>query len=193
MPSADPSYTTPGATKSFRRASCRARCASVHILPLSQITIVTAGSDRDQPNRPTQTGSDKIGAGTLFFKAKEACPGWRKPSEQKSQDRTGLPVVQVIAGELPRMADEAEQALLASGEHIFARAGQLVRPVVDTVHAAKGRTTTTVKFRPLCRAAMLDLLSKVAIFQRYDQRSKAWRNTDPPADLCALLLAREGL
>jgi len=136
---------------------------------------------------------DRIGAGTLFHLAKEACPGWRKPSEQKSQDRTGLPVVQVIAGELPRMADEAEQALLASGEHIFARAGQLVRPVVDTVHAAKGRTTTTVKFRPLCRAAMLDLLSKVAIFQRYDQRSKAWRNTDPPADLCALLLAREGL
>src|SRR4051812_20372437 len=45
-------------TISFRRASCRARCASVHIVPLSQTTIVTAGSDRDQPHRPTQTGSN---------------------------------------------------------------------------------------------------------------------------------------
>src|SRR5215217_83412 len=35
-------------TISFRRASCRARCASVHIGPLSQPTMFTAGSDRDQ-------------------------------------------------------------------------------------------------------------------------------------------------
>src|SRR4051812_7646710 len=47
-------------TISFRRASCRARCASVHIVPLSQTTIVTAGSDRDQPHRPTQTGSEAL-------------------------------------------------------------------------------------------------------------------------------------
>ena len=44
-------------TISFRRASCRARCASVHILSPIQTTMVTAGSDRDQPDRPTQTGS----------------------------------------------------------------------------------------------------------------------------------------
>ena len=34
-------------TISFRRASCRARCASVHILSPIQTTMVTAGSDRD--------------------------------------------------------------------------------------------------------------------------------------------------
>src|SRR3954451_5822947 len=44
-------------TISFRRASWRARCASIHIFPLSQTTMVTAGSDRHQPHRPTQTGS----------------------------------------------------------------------------------------------------------------------------------------
>src|SRR3954452_21049317 len=50
-------------TTSFRRASCRARCTSVHIFPLRQTTIVTAASDRDQPHRPTQTGSqdNKVG------------------------------------------------------------------------------------------------------------------------------------
>src|SRR4051794_27017945 len=48
-------------TTSFRRASCRARCASVHIVPLSQTTIITAGSDRDQADRPTQTGSKHPG------------------------------------------------------------------------------------------------------------------------------------
>src|SRR3954466_6650782 len=47
-------------TISFRRASWRARCASVHIVPLSQTTIVTAGSDRDQAHRPTQTGSKRV-------------------------------------------------------------------------------------------------------------------------------------
>ena len=44
-------------TISFRRASCRARCAWVHILPLSQTTMVTVGSDGDPAHRPTQTGS----------------------------------------------------------------------------------------------------------------------------------------
>src|SRR4029078_5603324 len=46
-------------TISFRRASWRARCASVHICPLTQTTKITVGSDRDQPNRPTQTGSER--------------------------------------------------------------------------------------------------------------------------------------
>src|SRR3954454_5562985 len=39
-------------TISFRRASCRARCASVHILPLSQTTMVTGGSDRGRHTGP---------------------------------------------------------------------------------------------------------------------------------------------
>src|SRR4051812_10796454 len=54
-------------TISFRRASCRARCASVHIVPLNQTTIVTAGSDRDQAHRPTQTGSELTEAFAAVF------------------------------------------------------------------------------------------------------------------------------
>src|SRR3954464_2660953 len=58
-------------TISFRRASCRARCASVHIFPLNQTTIVTAGSDRDQAHRPTQTGS-KRATNNCYLTAQEA-------------------------------------------------------------------------------------------------------------------------
>jgi len=59
--------------------------------------------------------------------------------------------------------------------------------------AANGRTTTVVKFRELCRPAMLDLLSKAARFQKFDHRSEKWITVDPPYDLCSILLAREGL
>src|SRR3954453_1246196 len=58
------------ATQSLSGARHAARCASVHIVPLNQTTIVTAGSDRDQAHRPTQTGSlVQAGAATLDMAA----------------------------------------------------------------------------------------------------------------------------
>ena len=42
--------------------------------------------------------------------------------------------------------NEAEQALLTSELPIFVRAGALVRPVVETVPASRGRWTTIAKF-----------------------------------------------
>ena len=43
-----------------------------------------------------------------------------------------LPTIRVIAGQLPRVVSETEQALLAAGAPIFFRAGTLVRPCVET-------------------------------------------------------------
>ena len=79
----------------------------------------------------------------MFYRAAEAVPGWRKPSDyNKANDdqpsKTGSerantantsrerPVIQIAAGELPRMVDEAEAALIAAETPIFVRAGALV-------------------------------------------------------------------
>jgi hypothetical protein len=145
---------------------------------------VTRGRWDHYPSSPP----NDIGAGTLFYLAAQAKPGWRKPSAaiQISNDRpsgpeaaegadtpSDRPVIQIIAGELPRMADEAEAALTAAGLPIFVRAGALVRPVTEAVPAARGRSTTIAKLRELCLDAMLDLVSTAAEFQRFDGRSKA--------------------
>src|SRR5215217_2326764 len=58
-----------------------------------------------------------------------------------------LPVIRVVAGEMPRVVDEAERALLEAGVLIFRRGGMLVRPVTETVPAANGRKTKIVRLR----------------------------------------------
>jgi hypothetical protein len=47
-----------------------------------------------------------------------------------------LRIIHIVASQSPRMLVETEQALLATGMPVFARAGTLVHPVVETTPAA---------------------------------------------------------
>ena len=116
----------------------------------------------------------------------------------RARRKTGRPIVaeatviRVVPGELPRVVSESESALIASGLPVFSRAGALVRPIVDTIPAAHGRTTTVAKFKELCPDTTVDLLSRVATFLRFDKRSDDWVSIDPPQKAATVLLAREG-
>ena len=59
---------------------------------------------------------------------------------------------------------------------------------MDLVPAAKKRTTNVAKLRVLARENMLEALSRVAEFRRYDARRKDCVTTDPPGPVVALLL-----
>jgi hypothetical protein len=132
-----------------------------------------------------------IGAGTLFHLARETRPGWRKPSDYNKEEGEH-PVIRIVAGELPRMVDEAEGALIAAETPIFVRAGALVRPVTEEAPAAHGRSTMVAKLRDYRRDNLTDALSKVAEFQRYNIRKKAWLKAELPHQVGNILLAREG-
>jgi hypothetical protein len=127
----------------------------------------------------------------------EAKPGVGSPDvgedgdEDTAQPRA-LPIIEVIAGELPSVVDQAEDAVLDSGRAIFVRAGQLVRPIKDKLPAAKGRTTTVAKLKPLCTDSALDMLGQTAIYQRFDARKGDWVRIDPTARIASMLLARDG-
>lgn len=103
-----------------------------------------------------------------------------------------LPQIEAVAGELPHVVDAAEEALLASAHPVFVRAGALVEPITETTPAARNRTTTVAKFRPLCLASIVDLLARSAAFVRYDGRSKKLVPIDPPSKVASILLAHEG-
>jgi hypothetical protein len=103
-----------------------------------------------------------------------------------------LPTIYVVAGELPRIVSETEQALLAAGAPIFVRAGTLVRPVTEQVPAAGGRKTTIARLRSFTVPAMLDWIASAALFERFDARSKRHVAIDPPRAVAEALLAREG-
>ncbi|WP_050783314.1 hypothetical protein [Methylobacterium nodulans] len=103
-----------------------------------------------------------------------------------------LPVIKVVASELPRVVDEAEDALIESGAAVFARAGALVRPVVEPTPTANGGLALVAKLKSLTADSLADILAQVAKFQRFDGRAQRWVNIDPPDKAVAILLSREG-
>ena len=104
-----------------------------------------------------------------------------------------LPTIRVIAGQLPRVVSETEQALLAAGAPIFFRAGTLVRPCVEKTTAADGRTTTIANLHPFVVPSLLEWMASAALFERFSGRSRRWVVIDPPRQVAEALLARKGL
>jgi hypothetical protein len=113
-------------------------------------------------------------------------------TDEPTQSDSEMPVVRVVPGEMPRVVDEAESALLKSRQPIFSRAGALVRLVTDEVPAANGRMTTVARLRPMCAHSMIDCMAQAASFHRLDKRRDEWVRKDPPQKAADILLARDG-
>lgn len=102
------------------------------------------------------------------------------------------PTIRVVGGFIDKTATEGEDALIASGKPIYQRGRSLVRPVMSEVPASKGRTTISAGLLGIDGAAMVDRLCQVAIWERYDARSKDWVRIDPPTKAAATILSRSG-
>jgi hypothetical protein len=113
-----------------------------------------------------------------------------QPGPQPAQPRNRA-VIQIVAGQLPRAADEIIDALLASGIPIFSRGNALVEPVAETVPAADGRKTVTARLRAMDHYSLLWPIAEAAEFQRYDLKRNAWVETNPPMDIVRMILSAE--
>src|SRR5262249_23306612 len=83
-------------------------------------------------------------------------------------------VIQLVAGDEHHAVDEAEEALIqAGGLDIYQRAGILVRPVLESAHAADNHSTIMWRFASVKLPFLLEMLARVAVFTGYHQRSKA--------------------
>ena len=102
-----------------------------------------------------------------------------------------LPTIRLISGQLPRIVAETEAALRASGAEVFTRAGTLVYPVMEHVTASDGRKTMTAKLSAFNVHSLIEPIAESAIFQRYNERKRAWLDADPPPHLVSTVLARE--
>jgi putative DNA primase/helicase len=144
---------------------------------------------RPDEDRPYTTKPFRPARPTL-----ERASGRSAARDAKASGNTSGELRQILikAGELPRMADEAERALLASPHNVFVRGSVLVQPISEKLQDAKGRRTTIAKFRTLESAAMLDLLSRSATFVRKEKRLGTFTIADPPDKVVSILLDREG-
>jgi hypothetical protein len=102
------------------------------------------------------------------------------------------PAIRLSGGELPKIVDDAEAALLASGADIYQRGGQLVRPVVEEVPAADGKTVQSWRIVPVTGPHLVERFTSVAGFQAHRRREKEWVPVDCPKDVAEVYLAREG-
>ncbi|MBE9555459.1 MAG: hypothetical protein IMF08_01270 [Proteobacteria bacterium] len=99
--------------------------------------------------------------------------------------------IQIIAGELPAAADQAEAALRASGAGpIFQRAGQLVHIAERPARRNDGSTDQQQAIVAIDPPALAEQLAKAAGFEKFDARQKDWRTIDPPVKLIDLYFAR---
>lgn len=120
------------------------------------------------------------------IRAKEQARG----GSNDNADAAAKPVIRLVDGELPRIVNEAEAALIEAGLDVYQRGGLIVRPVVAIVPAAGGRKVVSQRLLDLNEAALVEYLTIAADFERYDARSQKWRKVDCPSKVAATLLSR---
>jgi hypothetical protein len=102
------------------------------------------------------------------------------------------PQIFIVAGELPRVVNEAEDALLNLGREIFSRGSMLVRPMMSKLPASNKRDTESWQLIPITRPYLVETLTCAARFMKFDGRAKGFVPTDAPDRVADTYLARTG-
>ena len=98
------------------------------------------------------------------------------------------PQIIVTAGELPRVVNEAEEALLGLEREVYQRGGLLVRPLLLPTIPPNDDWHLT----PLTRPWLVEALTCAARFLKWDARAKAYVPIDAPDEVAEALLSRGG-
>ena len=118
--------------------------------------------------------------GRLRTEVERSYAKWR---HQRRESTTGeatapagapWPEIRIIPGELPRIVNEAEDALLALGREIYQRGGMIVRPVLTPVKTFRDRDTEAWRILEVSRGHLAETLARAAQWIKYDGRSWIW-------------------
>jgi hypothetical protein len=117
-----------------------------------------------------------------------------RPSVQpQSQQQAGKPTIRIVPGELPRIVNEAEAALLAtSGLNLYQRGELIVRPALSKLRASNNRKTFAWRLIPVRQPYMIEAMMRAAEFERWDARARGFVPKDCPTQVAETYLAREG-
>jgi putative DNA primase/helicase len=141
-----------------------------------------------------------IGYRALDMAAGLVDPNWVAPSEEKSIDEdfaqycSGYyrPTIEVRAGDLLRILNQSEDALISAEIQLYSRGERVVRPITEKVAAAKEESTKTPRLREVSPDDLVSRLAEVAMYKKFDGRSKRLVSADPPRTLATTYLARAG-
>ena len=113
-----------------------------------------------------------------------------KPSAAAASD-DARPLIRVIAGELPRVVDEAESSLIAANADIFQRAGIIVRPAPFPDLPGKDAATMS-RIVEVLDNHLVEEFTRHARWERFDKRIDDWVSIDAPLKIAATYLERVG-
>lgn len=144
---------------------------------------------------------------SIYWMATQA--GWRSPRKPKPPepppptddgggsppDDDPRPTIRWVDGQLPRVVDDAESALMRSAEGIYQRGGQLVRIVrreSTSVRNFKRVAPADLSLREVDKAYLVEAFTRAAVWERYDKRADDWRVVNCPEKVAETYLARSG-
>jgi hypothetical protein len=106
---------------------------------------------------------------------------------------TSWPQIKIIPGELPRVVNEAEQALITLNHEIYQRSGMIVRPVLNkSLKTSDGSKTSSWQIVQVTRPYLVEQFCCAAQFQHYDARVKKFVAIDAPDKVAEAYLHRHG-
>jgi putative DNA primase/helicase len=102
------------------------------------------------------------------------------------------PNIRVVAGELGRIVDAAEVALIRANRGLYQRDGAIVFISYTPAKTSRGEATTTIQILERQEHALIVDMAEAATFERFDKRAKKWVAADPPI-LAVKALREHGL
>ena len=103
---------------------------------------------------------------------------------------TERPVIQLAEGDLTRIVDEAEGAIINSNTPLYQFGGALVKPAMAPYKIADGKEATNLRLHPVKEHGLIEIMTKAADFQRFDKRINDWVPKDCPDKIAKVYLAR---
>jgi putative DNA primase/helicase len=152
---------------------------------------------------PSFKNGRSVSIGTLFWHARQNGWWWKERHVSSGVGNTtrdaneaapseDLPIIEIKDGQLSELATRAEALLIDAGVPVYQRGGELVRPIIETVDASRGRKTKVAQLRILDPVYLRDLLARHAIWLRYDKKEGQMNMTNPPYETATTVMGRAG-
>lgn len=146
-----------------------------------------------------------VTVGTLFWLARRN--GWRRSRPQSDAAHDGnhmagidrrwrpqnRPMIRVRPGELPRVVDQGEEALIAANLGLYQRGSLVVRPTMTPVSNSNGRWSMAPRLADVSAYHIAEAMTFAAGWERFDMRAEAWVPMDCSMRVAETYLARSGM
>ncbi|HWX49965.1 MAG TPA: hypothetical protein VNZ61_18110, partial [Roseomonas sp.] len=102
------------------------------------------------------------------------------------------PVIRFVPGQVAKIVDQAEQALIDAELGLYQRGTFIVRPGTVRVSVAQVREITAQRMIEVGDRTLVEEMTKAAAWEKYDKRSDEWVSIDAPLTVAATYLQRRG-